>query len=143
MNPPGNQPIGYWLKKLDELLTRRIQEAQYQAGLTRLGWQLLQTVSQTSLAPFEALAAALAPFASPPEIQQLLEEFRAKGWLQKAQASYALTAAGQQLYQQCLEAQQRVRERVMRGISAEEYALTLAVLQRMAQNLAEPEAPQP
>ncbi|MBG8552071.1 MarR family winged helix-turn-helix transcriptional regulator [Hymenobacter guriensis] len=142
MTPPGNQPIGYWLKKLDELLTRRIQEAQHQAGFTRLGWQLLQTVSQTSPAPFEALA-ALAPFASPPEIQQLLEGFRAKGWLQKAQASYALTAAGQRLYQQRLEAQQRVREQVVRGISAEEYALTLAVLQRMAQNLAEPEAPQP
>ena len=38
-------PIGYWIKKADELLAERINEVQRSNGLTWTGWQILNTLS--------------------------------------------------------------------------------------------------
>lgn len=65
-----NLPIGYWIKKDDEALTTRINEAQEANGLSR---NLLQEVA---VATREQLADTLHPFAAPDALGTLLNTGR-------------------------------------------------------------------
>ncbi len=44
-------PIGYWLKKADILLTEGIDKIQLQFGITKTGWQTLNTIAQPPASP--------------------------------------------------------------------------------------------
>ena len=43
---PQTPPIGYLLKKADKLLTQKIDQLQAKFGLTRLSWQVLNSISE-------------------------------------------------------------------------------------------------
>ncbi|MBE2187630.1 MAG: hypothetical protein IAE99_12740 [Rhodothermales bacterium] len=78
MSRPDRQrlPIGYWLKRADELLTARIDEAQRENGLTRLGWQALNVVRGADGAEAALVAETLAPFASATEVLGVVDALR-------------------------------------------------------------------
>jgi hypothetical protein len=44
--PPPERPIGYWLKRTDELLTERLGDVFAGDGLTRVHWQVLNVPAQ-------------------------------------------------------------------------------------------------
>lgn len=85
------------------------------------------------------LAEALAPFASPSDLASVLAALAERGWLERGatSGSWSLTEAGRRQHAAVLQAQQQVRAALTRGISAEEYAQTLDVLERMVNNLRE------
>lgn len=62
-------PIGDWLKRVDELFTGNAALAE--RGLTRLRWQLLNSVADAGTPGRELLQSNLAPFAATDELDAL------------------------------------------------------------------------
>ncbi|HEX7089496.1 MAG TPA: MarR family winged helix-turn-helix transcriptional regulator [Longimicrobiales bacterium] len=135
----GNQlPIGYWLKRADELLTQRIDEAQRSNGLTRLEWQALNVIRGRAGVRREEIAHVLRPFAGAAEVDEAIGRLAARGAVGgPPEDGFELTPAGAELYEKALAVQQSVRQRAVAGISEAEYATTMAVLQRLVANLSE------
>ncbi|HEX7087633.1 MAG TPA: MarR family winged helix-turn-helix transcriptional regulator [Vicinamibacterales bacterium] len=132
------KPIGYWLKRIDALLTRHIDRAQQATGLTRTTWQVLNVVQHLGGARQEEVAEALSPFVDAEGASAAAHELSRRGWIDgdgSAERPYALSAEGRRVHARALEVQQQVRHRAMHGISPDDYAVTLRVLATMAANL--------
>jgi len=136
-------PIGYWLKRIDALLTEQSDAALAGRGFTRLRWQLLNTVAEAGTASREQIHDILNPFASAEELDRLAAGLVSDGLFAAASDGerLSITEAGKAEHGRLLELQQTVRTRAFAGISPEEYATTMDVLQRVARNLSEPPAP--
>lgn len=141
MAPPATspRPIGFWLRRADEAITRYSDRALGTLGLTRLQWQVLHSIHEADTATLQSLGESLRNFAEESALQQLLAGFEAEGWLARGAsagtATLTLTEKGRAGYAAALEIQTAVRQRLMDGISAEEYATVLRVLERMVRNL--------
>ena len=136
--PVGRQlPVGYWLRRVDELLTEHSNAALAERGFTRLRWQLLNSVAEAGTLGREQLHGTLAPFAGPDELDALAAGLAEAGWVVTSQVDGGLTItdAGREERERLLQLQQAVRSRAFAGVSAEEYAALINVLQRVAQNL--------
>jgi DNA-binding MarR family transcriptional regulator len=130
------RPIGFWLKRADELLTRRIDDAQRASGLTRLEWQALNVVRERGSAGAEEVATVLQSFADRQAVYETLSGLARRGTIvQSPDARWSLTDAGGALYASALAVQQQVRQRAMTGISDTEYTSTVRVLKRLVENL--------
>jgi DNA-binding MarR family transcriptional regulator len=136
--PVGKQlPIGYWLKRVDALLTERSDAALAERGFNRLRWQVLNSIAEAGELRRAGLYADLRPFATPDELDALVTGLVAPGWVAQREdgETIAITEAGQAERERLMQLQQGVRQRAFAGISAEEYSALVAVLQRVARNL--------
>lgn len=134
----SRRPIGYWLKRIDALLTRHIDRAQQATGLTRTTWQVLNVVQQLGAARLEQVAEALAPFVDRQGASAAAHELSRRGWIDgdgSADRPYVLSPEGRSAHERALAAQQQVRQRAMDGISRDDYVVTMRVLETMAANL--------
>lgn len=129
-------PIGYWLKRADDLLTRRIDEVQRANGLTRLGWQALNVVRERPTASHSEITDTLQSFAEATAVDDVLAELADRGLISgSAEHGFGLTPGGTELYDRALQAQKAIRQRSVAGISETDYATTVAVIQRLVDNL--------
>lgn len=129
------KPIGFWIRRADELLTTRIDEAQRGNGLDRLDWQVLKVVSEGG-ATRARITEALHPFANFQTIDTVLSALARRGLTSGSDAGgFQLTPAGEEMHQHALSLQTLIREKAVSGISPEDYATALAVLQRLVENL--------
>jgi hypothetical protein len=136
--PTGRQlPIGYWLKRVDALLTERSDAALAERGFNRLRWQVLNAIAEAGALRCVSLYTDLRPFAVPDELDALIAGLVAPGWVAQHEdgETIAITEAGQAERERLMQLQQRVRQRAFAGISAEEYGALVAVLQRVGRNL--------
>lgn len=134
------RPIGYWLRLVDGLLTARVDAAQRQHGMTRLEWQILNLLRE-GVAPSTArVAEIMRPFAAPEAVDAMLASLTAREWVEcRADDSCDLTEAGAEVLALAQQAQAGVRARLMTNVTPDEYQLVVAVLQRIATNLQEPD----
>ena len=130
-----SKPIGYWIRRADELLTTRIDEAQRGNDLDRLDWQVLKVVSEGA-ATRARITEALHPFANFQTIDTALTNFARRGLISGSDATgFRLTPVGEELHQRALSLQTLIREQAVAGIRQEDYQTALAVLQRLVENL--------
>ncbi len=129
------QPIGYYLKQLDNLLTEGINAIQAQHGLSRTEWQTLNAISEEQPAAKEKLIELLNPFADSVALESILSKFVEKLLIEIKENMVILSDEGKQLYSSCLTAQQQFRKKVMSGISETEYQVTISTLQKMIENV--------
>jgi DNA-binding MarR family transcriptional regulator len=133
-----NLPIGYWIKKADNLLTHCIDQIHQDADLTRVGWQLLHTVNKHHQISAAELTTILNPFAGKSEVDTLLANFTDRNLLYIEDSSdklISLSTKGKQFFEDCLQKQQKIRHKAMEGINEEDYRTTLLTLQQMVSNL--------
>lgn len=71
-------PIGYWIKKLDELLTNGINEIQAALKMTRTEWQILNSIHEKALIAKSELTNLMKPFAGDDMVQNILTRFISK-----------------------------------------------------------------
>jgi hypothetical protein len=131
---PAPRPIGFWLKLVDRLIDQRFDAVLEEHGVTRRQWQLLN-VLQRGPATLEQLDAAVAPFFESDAGEssaEHLEELVVSGWVAPG---YSLTDTGETALQGLGHAVGELRGEMSEGVDEEEYAATLAVLERMARNL--------
>jgi DNA-binding MarR family transcriptional regulator len=136
----ANLPIGFWLKKVDQLLTDQINQIQARNGLTRLEWQTLNTLHEKEGVGQEALHTILAPFTDRATLSKILGRFSELDWLDMTNddagtSIYWLKSEGKQQHQKVFKAQQEIRELAMKEINADAYATVIRTLQQMVTNL--------
>jgi DNA-binding MarR family transcriptional regulator len=135
-----NLPIGFWLKKVDQLLTEQIDEIQASNGVSRLEWQALNTLFETGGASQEELHDILATFTDFDSLGSILSRFSQLGWVDSLEGEgntvrYQLNDIGQRKHDVVLQAQQEARQLVMKGITQEDYATVMRVLQQVVTNI--------
>ena len=134
----SRKPIGYWLKSAHDALDHSLDGALGDQGLTRTHWQMLNLLHETDApATKTQLFETMQTFVDEAGLDRILEMFLAKGWLNELGASYSLTDAGQEAHGQLFKIIGEKRQQAMVGITQEEYALVLDVLQRIVANLNE------
>lgn len=138
-------PIGYWLKKADELLTARINEAQDANGLSRTEWQILNLLHETSSASKSEIVEILSPFGDANALGAKVDSLVQRG-LVEAEVSgtgtgtgkLRLSPQGREVHTVALEVQKRVRHQAVQGITEADYVTTVRVLQQIVANLSTP-----
>jgi DNA-binding PadR family transcriptional regulator len=128
------KPIGHWLKTLDRLIDENFDRALAAEGVQRRHWQILNIV-KTSPATNSTIAAALGPFWTEGAItlDEVLADMTRRGWI-TGHEPRQLTAAGEAALDAIRE-RTSLREKIMAGLTAEQYTQTVAVLEQMAANL--------
>ena len=126
------RPIGYWLKEVDRLLEDDFSQQLASERLTRRHWQVLNTLAAGAASQAE-IDGALEPFLTPhePSTAAVVADLADRGWV----AGHTLTAAGRAAHDAISDRVRANRRRLTEGVSAEEYATAVAVLERMADNL--------
>jgi DNA-binding MarR family transcriptional regulator len=140
MNEPKKPhlPIGYWLKRADEVLTGRINEAQRANGLSRTEWQILNVLYEVGSATDEQLATPMRPFADVTSLREAVTGLGQRGLIAgngSADDRYVLTTQGQRTHEAALALQKEVRQQAIKGISGADYATAIRVLQQIVENL--------
>ncbi len=126
------RPIGYWLKEVDRLIEESFVRLLSEEGLSRRHWQALNTIAEGPL-PAAEVDAALEPFE--PTVAPVVEDLVARGWVRRSGDTVGLTDEGRAAHA-AVQARVAVNRKIMtEGISAEEYASVINVLERMAGNL--------
>ncbi len=100
---------------------------------------MLNTVYQAGTITRSDLIDTMQTFIDARQLDELIDGFVKEGWLLKHGeadgAQLTLTDAGKDKRETVFEWQSEVRRRAMRGITEEEYATVIDVLQRMVKNL--------
>jgi DNA-binding MarR family transcriptional regulator len=132
-------PIGYWLKHADEAITEHADRVLSNNGFTRLRWQVLNSVYEAGTITRSRVLDTMQTFIDARQLEELVEGFVQEGWLVKRgegdAAELALTDAGKAQRDSVFKLQIEVRRRAMQGISEQEYATVINVLQRIVKNL--------
>ena len=135
-----DRPIGYWLKLVDRLIDESFDEVFQHSGLTRRHWQVLNTI-RDGVSDETAVDGVLSPFAGSATgghaaaVTAEVDDLVRRGWVARSDAGLSVTVAGNHAYHDLLDAVSRSRERIAEGVSPEQFATTVATLQRMARNL--------
>jgi DNA-binding MarR family transcriptional regulator len=136
----ANLPIGYWLKQADNLITEQVNQAQAAHGVSRFGWQVLNTLYEAGPMSRERLFELMRTFVDSAGLDEIITRLIERGWVEQNENSageFQLTQEGQRCYGDIFAAQKEVRLRAMQGVSEEEYATVIRVLQRIVNNLKE------
>jgi len=141
-----NQPIGYWLKQADNLLTEQINKVQAANAVSRFDWQVLNMLNELGRAGSKRLFEDMHAFITESELEEILSGLNKRGWVEQSKVSHSgtdefqLTEEGRRHHAIILATQKEVRAQAMQGIGEEEYATVIRVLQRIVSNLGGPSA---
>lgn len=129
------RPIGYWFRHLHVLLEEVLDGTVAAEGLTRRHWQLFHTIANGTDTR-AGLDAALAPFTQRGDepLAPLIDDLANRGWV-TAEEPLHLTEDGERAHAALRDKVFAQRAEISKGISPEEYATTVAVLERMANTL--------
>jgi hypothetical protein len=132
----AEQPIGYWLKKLDRLIDGQFERQLGDAGLSRRQWQVLNLL-QDGPRSVPELHAELEPFLQevPDELDDAMAGLLSRGWADSQDAVISLTETGEAQFGLVTAKIAELRQDLAAGISPEEYRATIDVLVRMVANL--------
>lgn len=127
------QPIGWWVRRLDALLEEAVDAVVTAEGLTRRHWQVLHSLATGTEREAE-VATALADF--PGDVDVVVSDLVARGWIVRiGTGRIGLTPDGVAAHDRVSRAVGRVRRHVADGLSRSEYERTIQVLSRMVDNI--------
>jgi DNA-binding MarR family transcriptional regulator len=129
------KPIGYWFSHLHQLLESSLDTVVNSEKLTRRHWQVLNTIAGGAHTQAE-VDEVLSPFRiqDGASLKPLADDLVARGWVSHGD-EFELTEMGRSAHRRLEELIKAHRRRITEGISDEEYAATVHVLERMAGNL--------
>ena len=134
-------PIGYWLKHADEVITKHVNQALSDNGLTRFHWQVLNISHESGITTRAQLFETMRTFVDSAELDRIIDDFVQRAWMirrahgDQATTELELTDQGKQGFTTIFNIQREVRQRAIRGITAEEYTTVIDVLKRIVSNL--------
>jgi DNA-binding MarR family transcriptional regulator len=124
----GMKPLGYWLVHIHEQMETSFERLLADDSLTRRHWQVLNTIAAKPSSMTE-IEQALAHFQD--DVRPLVEDFADRGWVT---GEYELTTIGRQAYDRIAQRVQGERAKLRTGISDEEYATLMNLLERISAN---------
>ncbi|WKU46077.1 MarR family transcriptional regulator [Streptomyces sp. VNUA116] len=142
------KPIGYWLNRTDQALTRSMDSLLAEHGLTRSAWQVLNVVREAQDAldggpptRDHDVLTVLAANADAATLTAAVEALLADGWATRPEPGrLALTDDGRARLAGAAERVHAFRGLATAGIPPEEYRTAVSVLERMTRNLESPPA---
>ncbi|WP_124727471.1 MarR family winged helix-turn-helix transcriptional regulator [Staphylospora marina] len=135
------KPIGWWLKEADRAITRFSAKKLQELGLNRFQWQVLNVLREQGPVPARKIHEQVKLFVDEPSFAEMLRRFAGQGWIHLSDEQdpmdqmLSLTPEGEKAHAAAWEKQRQVRERLMEGISDEEYLTVIRVLQKITENL--------
>ncbi len=127
-------PIGYWIKQVDNILTKGIDDIQSSFGMTRTDWQILNYVSERETFEKIELAMIMSPFLDTNLIDDILTKLKERNLIDEKDQKLILTDNGKKQHSLCLEKQKLFRLKTMTGISEQDYQVTVLTLQKIIEN---------
>ncbi|MBV6479201.1 MAG: hypothetical protein HGGPFJEG_01962 [Ignavibacteria bacterium] len=134
MNKDTRLPIGYYLKKADNLLTEGINKIHEELGLTRTGWQILNMINERGSVDSPTIKKLLLEFETGKKIDDFIYGLIDSG-LVKEHKFLSLTDKGKEVFKICLEKQTAFRHKAMRNITDNDYEQIIATLEKLIGNL--------
>lgn len=134
--PTDRRPIGFWLKLIDELINARFASMLGTRQLSRRHWQVLNVLHQGNSTIAE-IDERVRPFLddAEPTTRPVVDDLIARNWATMPAGQARLTPEGEALFDRLLREVSEHRAMLVAGITPDDYATTIAVLQRMAHNL--------
>ena len=116
------QPIGWWVRRLDALLEEAVDAVVTGEGLTRHHWQVLHSLATEA--------------EQESDVDTVVSDLVARGWVVRlGTAGIRLTPEGTAAHARVSRAVGRVRRHAVDGLSRNEYERTILVLSRMVTNI--------
>jgi hypothetical protein len=135
---PEDQPIGYWLRRLDRLIEDTFEAVMRDEGLSRRHWQLMNLL-RAHPADIAEITESMPPFWTEWEISpdEVVGGLTRRGWAQCGHdGRFQLTWPGETARDDLSARVQMVCRALTDGITPEEYTAAIGTLRRMAENLA-------
>lgn len=136
MQPPEKQPIGFWTVRAGETVRARTRGALRDIGITQAEWWLLH---QISLHPAGADRAetidTIVHNDTPAAIVEAIGSATEKGLIIESDSRLKFTPEGQQRFARGVDIQRMLQDERMQGISQDDFATTIRVLQRTIENV--------
>jgi hypothetical protein len=136
MQPPSRQPIGFWTARAGEAIRARTRAALSEIGVTQPEWWVLH---QLTLYPEgvgrAAIVETIGPNDTPAAIESAIDSAIGKGWIRADGARLLPSAAGTEQFERAAEVQKALQDERMVGITAEDFATTISVLQKTIANV--------
>ncbi|PXX63850.1 hypothetical protein DFR70_10530 [Nocardia tenerifensis] len=132
--------IGYWLVELDRLITERFDEDLAAGGLGRRQWQILHSLSDGPQRSSELYAAIDAFLADSAEWDTELAAVVAGGLVLEDAGTLSLTERGRDVHDKAWVRIGARRRQMTEGITDEQFAETMRVLEKMVANMSGAEA---
>ncbi len=136
MQPPERQPLGFWTSRAAEAIRSRTRGALAEVGVTQPEWWVLHQLSlrQEGRSRSEVID-TVGPNDTPEAIVAALQSVVANGWAREDGTTVSLTTSGADRFERAAEVQRALQRERMQGISSEEFATTITVLQKTIANL--------
>jgi hypothetical protein len=134
---PNRRPIGYWLKRLDQLIELSLDRTLVEGGVSRREWQVMNLLHDAP-AGEDAIVEALRPFWTPGAVppERVIGELENSGLTERdGDDVYRLTERGEAARAAVAERVQSLRTSMTDGLTAPRYAATVDALRLMAENL--------
>ncbi len=134
------KPIGYWLKEADKSISEKVNKNLELYQLTRLHWQVLNTVFEKKEMTKEAILNLLRHFVDETKLDEIIDHFVMKKWMiqrnntESGTTTIQMTEEGQNAFHEILAAQQKTRMELFQGLTKEEYDITMKVLKKIVEN---------
>lgn len=136
VQPPARQPIGFWTARAGEAIRTRTRGALGEIGVTQPEWWVLH---QLSLHPRGVdritVVETIGPNETPAAIESAIESAIRKGWIRPGNEGLLLSESGIKLFERAAGVQESLHDERMNGISIEDFATTITVLQRTITNV--------
>ncbi|MFE7746728.1 hypothetical protein [Nocardia sp. NPDC057455] len=134
--------IGYWLVELDRLINQRFDEDLASGGLTRRRWQSLHSLADGPQRADDIRDALDTFWTDDSEWPAELAELRDAGLVSEHAGVLSLTGRGSATHDAAFVRIAQRRRQMAEGITDEQFAEVLRLLQRMAANLAGTPSPE-
>jgi hypothetical protein len=136
MQPPAQQPLGFWAVRAGEAIGQRTRDALTGIGLTQPEWWVLH---QLSLHPAglekSTMVETIGPNMGTEYVEAAMVAAASKNWLTESDSTLRLTTAGKELFRQGAHVQRALAQERMQGITDDEFEVTITVLQRTIANV--------
>ncbi len=136
MQPPAQQPIGFWTVRAGEAIRARTRGALLEVGVSQPEWWLLH---QLSLRPDGIDRAEtiekIGHNDTPDAIVDAIDSAVAQGWVREVGSTLVCTESGLEQFERAFQVQRDLQAERMQGISDADFATTIQVLQRTIDNV--------
>lgn len=127
-------PIGYYLKKADNLLTEGINNFHRELDITRIDWQILNSINENSEIDRQKISELLSEFSTGETINETVTILLHKQLIRE-EKYFSLTEKGAKLYQTCFQKQNAFRQKAMKNVTQQQYLQTIETLEKIIANL--------
>ena len=127
-------PIGYYLKKTDNLLTEGINRIHQEVDITRTDWQIINAINENAKIDRQQIVGQLSDFAGKETINEAVATLLSRQLIHEDN-HLSLTEKGKDLYQTCFQKQNAFRQKAMKNVTQQQYLQTIETLEKTINNL--------